>query len=262
MFAMDYIDEIKLRMLRHNVATNLNDPAIMTYVNMAREDAQMITKDLYPERYGDIITETVATPTYYALGQVLETYQQDPSRVIQVALPIDTLDIIVCNMKWLESGITYKSEARYSTKTEMYNAQLHAFNQATFMSPIYTLERDQTTGAYNLLLAGTDVETGVTIFDIADGGQIIIEMYTLTALNKLDNNTETGRGDQELTLPPDLEEYVIYQAMNSCMQDINDQQARKAVTAEAAAVESLVMQNYELFKQQDSTLLPSKETAE
>lgn len=274
MKGQDYIDEVKLRLLRYDVAYNLNDQKVLTYVNKARRDVQKSTMGLMQERYGKIWREQL-TENFDANIDVMASYAGGRRcRVQTVDLPVDFIDVVVTILEWRRETVTYRSEARRMVKKEMYNIQMNAWNMPSMWRPVYILERlkkyerDSTNIGNHINILGLDIDNGRSLFDVADSGTIYLESWYIAALDDLENYilpstlAANYHGDTEYTVPPDVEELVIYHTMMSCLKDIKEYAAAQILAGEIRTLEGMVAEHYAVTKEKEGTLLPSKEGVE
>lgn len=260
MTTKEYIDEIKLRLNRTEVQLQMDDPQILTYINMARRQIQRLTMGLFPERYGQKVTINLITGSTLEVDWAMASnYINMPANVWSASLPTDFITPVLVILHWVNtvSGVTYRSEARQMTKTEMFNIQQSAWDSPNIWDPVYTIDRDmilsQGGDVYKIYISGLELgnTTLQTLFDIST--TVNLEVWYVGAIMNLDWL------DTELTIPPDFEELVIYYAMTYCLLNMNDNQAIVLVEAERDNLEKMLQQNYELDKLKKVVFIPSKE---
>jgi len=268
MTGRQYIDEIKIRAPRHGVMVDTNDALLLSWVNTARRNMQNASMMLYPEKYGNRAFVPLLPTGIDAMSQTPVPYMSATKGVTiyTAAMPADLIDIDVAlllytmNPAQVDAGVTYRIEMRRVNKKEFYAAQMHAWNGPTRWSPIYVLDRqmDRTPGAYPYVMyvAGLNLETippttPTTLYDIA--WAITIEIWYIKAVDfieMLDNDTE---------IPPEMEESVINYAMMYLFENMNEIQALESIRADIKSHEINMKQNYEIRKEKEVVLLPSKE---
>lgn len=261
-----YVDEVKLRLSRLDTAIKLDDPLIATYINRARREVQRMSIAIMPERYGKVQTAFIL-PTYYEQAELLTTYSGTAARMLKIGLNDEFIEPVVVILQYTMStgqsnaGVTFRSEARRMTKQEMYSIQKHAWNSPVDGRPVYSVERplDGTNQSWVLYLSGLDLSDGNTLFDVAEA--LVLEVWYVSALNDLEfyNPTVASNTDEEQTIPPELEELVVYYAMAYCLRNINMAQAFPSVEADIRMFEDTLKLNYQVDKIQNSIMLPSKE---
>lgn len=273
--ARQYIDEVKLRLSRHNVTLELDDPTICTFVNRARREVQYSTLGLLPECYGKIV-QLSALVQDSSLSQTNTTHNR-PTTVYRVSLPLDFIEPTVVMLRYTLTGViaslgrtfngeTYDYEARRVDKRELFGVQMQSWNQPSIIAPVYVVEKklvDLAAGALAnpiLYLGGLDIDNATTLVDVAD--RVVVEVWYTAALPDLELVPSLAPGappDQELALPMEFEELVVYNAMIDCLQKIGAQSAIPSVKAELELLQSLVEDTYSTVKLQAGPLLPSKE---
>ena len=256
-----YIDEVKLRLARHEVATILDDPMILTYVNKARRMVQRQTIALTPEQYSVIaqipLLATMITPDY----QQNDSYALKNISVLTVPMPVDLINPEVVILQYRKDGRIYRQEARPVTKTELFSVNMHAYNVPTVDSPIYTTENlrhfdNLVTNSLVMYFVGIDYGSQ-TLFDVAYA--LFLEIWYTFALPDLEWVNAAGTHDAEFFIQQDVEELVILYASLYCMQTVDAVQAVMSTQADIASMEGLVTETYGIETDIQPTLLPSKE---
>lgn len=98
MTAIDYIEEIKLRLSRFDVIKHLNDLLILSYINKGRQQAQRFTVEAMPERYGRISILPIS-PTFVA-NYTTTSYAGKVTRMYPVNLPNDFINVYRVILKY------------------------------------------------------------------------------------------------------------------------------------------------------------------
>jgi hypothetical protein len=253
----DYIDEIKLRLSRYQIAYT-DDMLLLTYLNRARRQVQLITYKLMPERYGDIAVIEINTSNYQLHSEIRSNFASIPIRVYQLPLPNNLIDITTCifySQDRRDDSI-FRAEARETTKEELFNSTRSSFSTPTIHNPIYTWERNHDPNLtfgdevnpcfYKLLITGFDyyINSTQTSWLVNHIGNV--ELYYIYGLDELDLE------DTDYNIPTIYEEVVIYYAMLYCLQvgDVKD-----SIKLEIQNMLGLIKENYET-----NILLPSQET--
>jgi hypothetical protein len=254
MTAQNYIDEVKLRIDRNSVAMDLSDPMILSYVNRAREEVQRMSLPLYPERYGKIqdITLTDTEDPYF---KIEGSYSGIDIGLIQADLPNDTIDVHMVFLRYILDGVTYRNEARKMEKKEVYQSNMGAWSSGTASEPLYSV--DKTGNTYRLILAG--LKNKVSLFTEATG--ITAEVWYTAALPSIENSTvaDLTLADIEVSIPVELEEAVVLNAILLCLENINAEVAKEVVNQEIIYMNKTINNRYQTKLAQESQLLPSKE---
>ncbi len=244
MTGRDYIDELILRLARHDVSTDMNTPSLLTFINRARQRVQKATMPLYPERYGKIFRFSVGGP----IGS---------NGFLTLQLPIDFLDVFVILLEWrASSNVTYRTEARRTDAREISNVVEHSWNGPSEWTPVYTIQRPINSSPpfvtdyyYNCLISlGAN---GQAFLDNVTN--VVAEIVYTSALDDLELD------DDDETIPVDVEELVIYYAMLLSLQRSQEEIAVQSVQAEINMLMELFKTTYDVGKAKETVLLPSKE---
>jgi hypothetical protein len=243
MRARDYIDDVKLRLMRNDVMNDLDDATIMTFVNWARRKVQHTTMSLVPERYGKIVELTPTEVTEEGLNRYL--------------LPEDCINVYVAYFEYNdeEGGDTTISEMRYVTNREIETTLDHDFNGPTLQYPIYTVyygisgvfTRDvleMSYGSYNL---SGDIEK-IIVYYIAAVNDL---EYLQTAVQPL-------MDDDETVIPAEYDELVVLYAVLYSLQVMQEEVAKTSTEAEIELVVKGLKQEYDKEKARVGMFLPSK----
>lgn len=260
MTGRQYIDEVKLRLARHQVLRDLNDPQLLTFVNNGRRAVQQFTMALYRERFGKIyraaITQAEDTVSRSEHGYLPGVTQN----VYMFDLPSDFMEWEVAILMWVDAttGVTYRRPIREVTKQELFSAQTHSWSGGTTWSPLFTVDRQiNRTGVaggtypWVLYLSGLNKSDGTTLFD--DASSVQVEVWYVAALDWLEY------ADDDVQLQDDMEEFVVYYAMLEALELHQDVKTYNSVVQDLQGMQQQIKINYELKKQKHSSLLPSKE---
>jgi hypothetical protein len=261
MTGRQYIDEIKIRAPRHGVMVETNDQWLLTTVNMARRNAQRFSMKLSPEKYGQIVDLPLSDVVVDTLSQTPEPYMNTKAVTVYTAiLPQDFIEATVAMLRYTmavgqtDAGVTYRVEMRRVNKKELYSAQMHAWNGPTRWAPVYAIDRqlDRTVGmSYVLYVAGMNIDATDTLFDITNG--VTAELWYVKAIDYLEF------GDFDFDVIPELEEMVINYSLLLIFESIKAPEALESIRADIANTEATLRNNYEIQKQKEVVLLPSKE---
>lgn len=259
--AAGYLDEVKMLLARIDVATDGNDPLLLTYINKARRQVQDMTLSLFPERYGKILRTTIAA-TPDANTSIESSYIGYPISTYKISLPDDLIDIFEFLISYVDTatGVTYRQQARRLTKQEYWNVMMNAFNAPTPDRPIYALESTIAPVGKSALISGLNwEENGVnkTIWDIA--GSVEAEIWYTAVLNDLELYDENMLTDVETTIPPDVEELVIYYAVFYFLQTVTRGVALNSIKKEIDMLLNMLKLNYTVKQKKAVEMLPSKE---
>ena len=276
--AKQFVDEVKLRLSRHNVVLSLGEPDILMLVNEARRDVQLSTMGLFREFFGKVLRLDTFT-----IDADLATANQTLGRTVNVwrtVMPIDFIDTYVVNLRYQLNGtiaefggasytnVTFDAPCRRVNKRELFGVQGQSWNTPTLHHPIYAVEKKLTDLAnpyspnYIMYLAGLDVDGTTTIFDVAEADSVMIEMWYVAALPALEEQPSLVPGsvpDTELAIPHAFEELVILNAMMLCLQKTDNQEAMASVKADQDMMMMLIEDQYNVSRQKRSMLLESRQ---
>lgn len=241
MTAIDYIEEIKLRLSRFDVIKHLNDLLILSYINKGRQQAQRFTLESMPERYARISTFAIGTAAVYTTTD----YRGKPVNLFPVALPNDFLKAYRVILNYTLNNVPKSWEARYYTVNEIYNTNVLSVNPPMPYAPVYTVTANNDTN-YNILISGLDIPPNSTIFATLGYTNISCEVWYTAAISEIEYRTAGNTTDNEVTLPVPLEELVINYAMYHCLRHVNHQAGIELLIKEIRLLESLITQNYEI----------------
>jgi hypothetical protein len=246
---LDYLDEIKLRLVRYQVAVT-DDIMVLTYLNRARRQVFNITKDLYPERYGDLIEIPIDKTAIQLQSGIKLNFASIPIVVYETGLPNNYVDESVVLVSWNrgtnEEEDWVQRQARSTTKEELFGSTRSAYTTPTIWNPIYCWERnlgnltygiEPNTSFYKLLITGFDYN-GVCFLDEHPETKIIL--YYIYGLDEL------ALGDTDTVIPDIYYEFVIYYAMLYLMQNIQNDNVKDSINIEIQNMLGLIKQNYDV----------------
>jgi len=259
MTAQEYIDDIKLRLLRLNVDIDLSDEFILTMINRARTEVQIATYSLFPERYASIYSLSYSASDINNLkSDILSlTNSQGAYKEVNayiITMPSNLMEIYNVVVSWdsTERGDDWSTNCRLVTKEELFEIQNHAWNVPTADNMIYTIEK---VGNTQLLYMS---DLSVAANDLASG-DVNVDVWYISALSDLENITTAGVDDTDSVVSPEVEELVIYYAMLYCLEGIHDDIAYDYIKNEISVVDKTLKDNYLVKKERVGSLLPSKE---
>lgn len=258
MTAQEYIDDIKLRLLRLNIDIDLNDEFILTMINRARTEVQVATYSLFPERYASIYTASYSAAQVDSLkSDTLSLDSQASYKAVNVQIipmPSNMMEIYNVIVKWNSAirGDNWSTNCRQVTKEELFEIQNHAWNAPSADNMIYTIEKIGNTNTLyvsDLSVASSDL----------DSNTVDVEAWYISALSNLENINATGGDDSESVVSPEVEELVIYYAMLYCLEGVYDDIAYDYIRNEINLIDTSLKANYQVQKERVGSLLPSKE---
>jgi len=253
-----YIDEVTMRLNRYQVSLELDEGALEVIINDARRFVHSITVQLFPERYGEILTldQIVGNTATRVTDFDTNILRRNPNGTITtvtntvwiMALPANFVDpeAVIIN------GTFGWREARRTVKKELYSA-LRNTNSCPYPHlPVYCIEKATNSSGYVIYVSkGSEA---VTV------GQV--EVWYSRALKYLQMvDPNTGLPDVELVMSYEFEELVVLDAMLKSLQKTNFQSAELSnlVAGEMEQVIGAVEEKYNTAIDRGSLLLPSKE---
>lgn len=213
MTAGEYIDEVMMRLRRHDVVLNLSRPQILTNVNKARRTVQHKTMGVVPHRYAELYTVDIS-PLIHERNKIDDANNLAKKDAITIALPSHYISEMNVILMYEIEGITYRRLCRQMTSSESHNVMQHAWNQPTYISPTYIIEHE---GSNLLRLSGINFDD-IYLWDNASNIQL--EIWYISAIDFIEDINSAGGDDTEIPIPPEAEELVVYLAMLNCLQSI------------------------------------------
>ena len=265
MTAKEYIDEVKLRLPRNIIEKWLNDARLLTFINRARRDAQRATISVYPERYGMVeLVPLAADSKDNSLSVDSTLYNFGDLGVYSFPLPQTMIECIQVNLHFEISGVTYRRECRNATKKELFNTMVHSWNRPTTISPVYVIEKkleDESSGRGTgdwCYLIGLQYGRTQTLFDVATN--IKAQVWYTAALNDLTlaSTYYNKADDDDVTMPPNIEELVINTSILYALQSVNIFE-EESVTAYIEMYKKSIRNMYEIEEIIETHGIPSQE---
>ena len=258
MTSREYIDEIKVRMLRENVSMAFNDLTVLDYINEARRQVQLDVVPVMPERYARVTTQVFVKDEVIDY-RVNNTNLPYTTRVYQAPLPDGFIEIYQTIVKWTDSsGVTYFPACRQITKQEMFAIQLQSINRPTTSEPVYCIERNQSANSWVIYLSGLDFDATNSIFEETNPELITWHTEAVPDLDLWDN-TPVGNADNDIATPLDLEELIINYTLRALYEVLNATEALPSVDMQIKTLLNRVNGTYMIEKQEEAAALPSKE---
>lgn len=262
-----YLDELKLRLMRYEVNTTFDDLYIASVVNNARQNVVLSVLDIYPNLF--------VTDVNFALGanaprdnlyfQVVN-YQGVTLDAIRVQMPPNFIKPIECWFVYQDqNGVTEWKQIRIVDKKEFYFAIRHAYNTThpttllghfeqlisdgrvyfTFAVPMAITTSGQF-GNFVLRVFYHFLPDQLELFDdVAVGAQVV------------PNNTNS---DLENVIPTFLEDLVIKESLVELLSNIDQVNALQRAKDELNISKQLIKFNKDIEYLRRKSLLPSKKT--
>lgn len=256
MQTQDYIDEVRLRLKRHEVSQEMSDAEILTYVNRARNEVQKMTLGLYPERYSRVWTIGVGAQDIEPNYNQTDTYAAiaNPSRYVQVAvlsLPGDFIEAEVIKMRYTFGARLEITEAREVTLKEFHQANMHSYNYPNITSPIYTVERRG--NQYFLYISPSFSGTDLDIYNMD------VEIWYTAAVMDLENQAGLGIEDTDTQIPIEFQTVVLKLTEVYILGRINPAVLPGIIVGELDRMKKMLQIHYQIDTDLQYMLLPSKE---
>lgn len=250
MTARDYLDEIKIRLLRHDLASSFSDPELMSYVNRARRDVQKATIGRFPERFSRISDLAI-----------VENPTQFPARYYCV-LPDDLMDVYGVYLNYTSTEATpaiVSSRLRESSQREVSTIMGHTWNKPSMKAPVFVLQKDNILDPdtyINLLyLYIGDVTTDLSTY----ATNPTVEVWYTLAIGEIEDFNILGQDDEERVIPTMFKEMVILTALKICMERVYNASGLQSVMMDIDNFISIFDMKEIFGFESETILLPSKE---
>lgn len=253
-----YIDEVTMRLNRYQVSLELDEGALEVIINDARRFVHSITVQLFPERYGEILTldQIVGNVAARVTDFDTDIIRRNPNGTLttvtntvwQMSLPANFVEpeaVIV-------DGTFGWREARRVIKREMYST-LRNTNSCPYPHlPVYCIEKSPANSQYVIY-----VSKGSEAVTVAQ-----VEVWYSKALKYLQMvDPNTGLPDAEVVMSYEFDELVVLDAMLKSLQKTNFQspELNGIISNEMEQIIGSVEEKYNTAVDRGSLLLPSKE---
>lgn len=235
---IDYIDSVKLRLLRQPNDTELNDATLINYINIARHKTMVYLCNYMPERFGEI-SNIFSTPQ--------EIQITSDVWYAKYALPKDFIEIHLAYLEWVSSGTTYIYPISRVSAEEAYNHLNSSWKKPRRKSPIYWLEGSTTQNR----TPGTPTTTTEMSLCLSIGEKItsvyagvslkVWHTKALRLFSLFDDNEE------ERVLPIEADELILlWTLVQVYEQSQPNENSLQAIMAEIQQAEQNIQQNYSL----------------
>jgi len=272
--AREYINEVKIRLLRNNVNSEFDDMTILTQINRSRRNIALLTVDIFPDFYIKNHIIPVGSPFGGNFDPNYSTQIYGGGNLIIHRYPINVGDFIKPLEVWLRfvetnTNITRVWQVRIVSRKEFHNTIKHSMNAPLPSSMVCYFEQSITDGGITMVI-GYEANTFVNYIYNLNGCDLILYFFALP--NDLELYTDVSPGnfvipdlyssDTEIDIPPHLQELVILQAILYLLMSQKYQTVYQKFKDEFAIVWSMLISNKEIEKYQKETLLPSKKPLE
>lgn len=240
---MMYLDEIKLRLSRFGVAMMLDDITLIGFINKARREIQRLSVGMFPERYGKIaileFDQSLRFPDVYT-----DPSLKGSSQIYAAKLPEGTMDVVTASVRFTfttggqnipprwKDGDVYNMQARRTTKQEVFGIVSQSFGRPNIDNPIYCIETktndERQITSFNegdtlIYVAGLYFTNTLgeikSLFELVD--PVLLDVWYISALNDLEDLPAydyTANCDIEYRIPPQFDEFIIYEVLLYCAQ--------------------------------------------
>jgi len=272
--ARQYIDEVKLRLLRNNVNADFDDMTILSQINRARRNVVSMTVDIFPEFFINKTIITVSEPYGINYEPTLSTNKYGGGEIIVHRYNISEGDFIKPLEVWLDFidivlGVRRVWQVRIVTRKEFHNTLKHSMNAPLPSSMVCCFEQNITNGSTSLIIGFDGTNFKEFIYNPACCDlhvyyfclPVDLELYSDSNLGSI-VYPEPFSKDMEYDIPPHLQELVILQAILYLLISLKQQGVYQRFKDEFNIVWSMIYSNKEIEKYQKETLLPSKKPIE
>lgn len=241
MTLQDYIDEVKLRSLRHDIHVKSNDLLIATYINRGRHQAQRAALSYGYNKFGSIAAISGALGVPDTLISSVDSMNR-PINAIRYPMPSDLIDITNLAIFYNDTatGTKWKKEARKVDEREAFGVHYNTWNMPSIERPVYYVESIIENAVGNvgnyLILAGLNDDSAlITLSDI------MLQLWYIKAIPYLSVVTDT-----ENWLSPDLQELAVYHAMLNVVRDNGSMQTYQSFQQDINKKIQTISQNYQI----------------
>jgi hypothetical protein len=245
-----YIEEVKSRVHRYAVASDLTDFEIMTYVNIERKTIQRYVMKAMPERYGRIYTYQISsTPEDYLSVNYKNVF------MYPAPLPSNFIEELVVKVNWSQDDYPYSRQARKAEHTEIHNISMNSWTVPFILQPIYNIGQRANSSLpleQDIFIGGLDGTTQ-TLFATADVDTVMVEMWYLAMLDDMEFN------DSETVYIGDLQELVILQTIMLCLKRISPENSYPILKSEIDQLTMIIQGNYDAIIAERELNLESKQ---
>lgn len=265
MTVQQYLDEVKLRLLRYQVATDFDDLLIVSALNRAREIVVFQTLDIYPNLF-------ITNMNYDIRGNGrlepdlsgITNYHNTLIDVYEFSLPADFIKALEVWVLWETSeGITEWRQVRLVSAKEFYFTLKHAFNTSQVSTFVGMTQESIVDGRAYFYLG---IPKAIVDDNNIDKISLKIFYHFLPAPLELYNDTQVGIKvlpsvfDAENIIPSFLEELVIQQTLLILLTGIDQANAYQRCVDELQAYIKIIDFNKRIEHLRRRSLLPSKKT--
>ncbi|MGC8978633.1 hypothetical protein [Caldisericum sp.] len=262
MTIQQYLDEIKLRLLRFQVSSQFDDLKILTFLNQARQTITLQVIDIYPDLFVTSLKYNLKNiQTFDPLTNGLQDLNGNLITAYLIRLPAELYKPIEIWVFWeTEDGITEWRQLRLVSKKEYYFTLKHSFNSTQTPTFVGTYWHSVEDGFYYLSFALPKT--------LVDSNPSKLEMdiyyYYIPMPLELYNDSISGPQvlpsifDDEIIIPSFLEELVIQQTILYLLTTIDQANALQRCKDELEIFWNIINFNKEISNLRKRSLLPSK----
>ncbi len=216
MFVRQYLDEIKLNLLRLNVNKEFDTQTIVTFLNKARRSIQFAIVDVVDSHFTTFINTTLPTNPSPRFNNLI-THQNNTISVYQIRLPDNFISL---KDVWLQYQPTndnniHTSRCRIVSLREFVSTIKNTQMQPLPLVPIAYVEHQTYTGFYDLYIA---LDSNFWNLVSGDVQVFIYYLFLVSDLEYMVNTSGTnivvpGDGDYDNEIPPNFRDLVIIQTI-------------------------------------------------
>lgn len=263
----EYIDELKLRMMRIEVAVNFDDLTLASAINSARKTILLQTLDIYPNLFiSDAIFVFSPTENFDPLYFNVVNYQGTTLNTYRFQMPSDFIKPVECWLTWKGvDGITEWKQIRIVGKKEFYSSIRHSFNTTHDTTLLGHFDQQITDG-----LVYFTFSLPQTIANDSNNSDFMLTVFYHYLPDDLELYTDIAKGDlvvpgttiadSETVLPTFLEDLVVKQAMVDLLSTIDQANAYQRAKDELNISMQIIKFNKKIEYLRKRSLLPSKKT--
>lgn len=263
MTARDYINEVKLGLLKISVNVLFDDMTILTMVNKARKQIQMATLNMFSEFYYDEIQYSL-----FSITPLNFTYNPN-NQEFAILMPdsfIEPVDVWIYHQNPdPTSGVFILNQMRLVDPREYIYTVQNTFNTPQETTLVGYFENNVADGRTRLFFS-----MPLQYFNSIIGLNPVLRIYFLALVDDLEHIVNVGFGgiqaretpDVEQQIPPQCHELVVQQAIVNLLGSTDLVSALQRAKDELQISFAMLDLEKDFERLQKSFFLPSKESFE
>ena len=232
-----YLDELKIRLNRKDLADIFNDVQLNRIINRSRRLVQSATLDGYQYLYGK-------TAVYQNINSILQT-DKVPHYIVRdgyvvLSMPDDLLDVCTVEISYKRKNIERRTEARKVSQEEENRIAKSPWTSMYTISPTYYLRQSDNWQGYEMVVAGINPQS----VNISNLKIYINYLYLIKELEYVALNLSDTSDEMETELPLQLQELVLLYSLLHCRIKFTPKEGLQQINEEIASYEELIGVSY------------------